>query len=104
MRLGAITTGINLRLGPAEVGSIVERTCPKVAVVDEGTDPPAGVGAVLHRGELAPLYELDPPSSLPNLDPSDPVAIVWTSGTTGVPKGRCSTTPASGTWPRARAP
>jgi acyl-CoA synthetase (AMP-forming)/AMP-acid ligase II len=87
MRLGAITTGINLRLGPAEVASIVERTQPKVVVVDERIEPPAGVEAVLHRAELAALYELDPPSSRPRLDPSDPVAIVWTSGTTGVPKG-----------------
>jgi acyl-CoA synthetase (AMP-forming)/AMP-acid ligase II len=87
MRLGAITTGINLRLGPAEVTSIVERTRPAVVVVDEGVEPPAGVPAVVRRGELAALYELDPPRSLPHLDPSDPVAIVWTSGTTGVPKG-----------------
>ncbi|HZB72483.1 MAG TPA: AMP-binding protein, partial [Acidimicrobiales bacterium] len=36
MRLGAITTGINLRLGPAEVASIVERTRPALAVVDDG--------------------------------------------------------------------
>ena len=48
--------------------------------------PPAGVPHVLRRSELASLYELDPLRSLPDLDPSDPVAIVWTSGTTGVPK------------------
>ena len=87
MRLGAITTGINLRLGPAEVTSVVERTRPKVVVVDEGIEPPAGAAAVVRRSELAALYELDPPSSWPSLEPSDPVAIVWTSGTTGVPKG-----------------
>jgi acyl-CoA synthetase (AMP-forming)/AMP-acid ligase II len=87
MRLGAITTGINLRLGPAEVRSIVGRTRPKVVVVDDGVEPPSGAGAVLRRSELARLYELDPPRSAARLDPSDPVAIVWTSGTTGVPKG-----------------
>jgi acyl-CoA synthetase (AMP-forming)/AMP-acid ligase II len=87
MRLGAITTGINLRLGAAEVASIVERTRPAIVVVDEGIDPPAGLPSVLRRPELAALYELDPPPSFPRLDQSDPVAIVWTSGTTGVPKG-----------------
>jgi acyl-CoA synthetase (AMP-forming)/AMP-acid ligase II len=87
MRLGAITTGINLRLGAAEVASIVERTRPAVVVVDDGVEPPPGDAAVLARRDLAELYELDPPASLPDLSPSDPVAIVWTSGTTGVPKG-----------------
>jgi acyl-CoA synthetase (AMP-forming)/AMP-acid ligase II len=35
-RLGAITSGINLRLGAAEVRSILERTRPTVTVVDDG--------------------------------------------------------------------
>ncbi len=87
MRLGAVTTGINLRLGPAEVASIVTRTRPTVVVVEDGIEPPPGDAAVVGRSELAALSELDPPSSFPRLDPSDPVAIVWTSGTTGVPKG-----------------
>ena len=37
--------------------------------------------------DIAPWCELTPPAPRPSLDPSDTVAIVWTSGTTGVPKG-----------------
>jgi acyl-CoA synthetase (AMP-forming)/AMP-acid ligase II len=74
MRLGAVTTGVNLRLGPAEVGHILRLAEPKVVLTEES------------RGELAAAATLDPPP-LPRLDPTDDVAIVWTSGTTGVPKG-----------------
>jgi acyl-CoA synthetase (AMP-forming)/AMP-acid ligase II len=64
----------------------VERTRPRVVVLDDGVPGPPGA-EVLRRDELPALYELDPPSSWPQLDAADPVAIVWTSGTTGVPKG-----------------
>jgi acyl-CoA synthetase (AMP-forming)/AMP-acid ligase II len=73
MRLGAITSGVNPRLGPAEVAGILEQARPRV-VITEGDD-------------IASWCELSPPARRPSLDPADPVAIVWTSGTTGRPKG-----------------
>jgi acyl-CoA synthetase (AMP-forming)/AMP-acid ligase II len=75
MRLRAITTGINPRLGPVEVASILERTTPRVVVRAEDLR------------KIRTAYAFDPPSELPVAEPSDPVAIVWTSGTTGMPKG-----------------
>jgi acyl-CoA synthetase (AMP-forming)/AMP-acid ligase II len=84
MRLGAITSGINLRLGPIEVGHILERTAPALVVVDD-VEPPVG-RVHLHRRDLSELARLDP-GCLPGLRADQPVAIVWTSGTTGKPKG-----------------
>src|SRR5690606_32943293 len=36
---------------------------------------------------LKDAFGAEPPAALPTLDPADPVCIIWTSGTTGVPKG-----------------
>ena len=91
MRLGAITTGVNPRLGPREITSIFERTSPRVTVVDgsvaklpDGVD----VGTLVERDRLADWIAAGgAPATFPEVGEDDTVAIVWTSGTTGVPKG-----------------
>jgi acyl-CoA synthetase (AMP-forming)/AMP-acid ligase II len=89
-RLGAITTGINLRLGPPEQASITARTRPVVSVVDgdavSDSALPPGLGRIVPRAALADGAGRAP-SRWPVLDAGDPVTIVWTSGSTGVPKG-----------------
>jgi acyl-CoA synthetase (AMP-forming)/AMP-acid ligase II len=75
MRLRAITTGINTRLGPPEIASILERTNPRVVIRDADLEA------------VRAAYTNDPPVDLPDVRADDPVAIVWTSGTTGMPKG-----------------
>jgi acyl-CoA synthetase (AMP-forming)/AMP-acid ligase II len=75
MRLRAITTGINPRLGPAEVASILERTDARVLLREPDLD------------EVRDAYVRDLRTGLEPCRPDDPVAIVWTSGTTGRPKG-----------------
>jgi acyl-CoA synthetase (AMP-forming)/AMP-acid ligase II len=75
MRRRAITTGVNTRLGPPEIASILERTRPRVVI------RPADLDAVRVAFTRDPVADLSPP------EPDDAVAIVWTSGTTGMPKG-----------------
>src|ERR1700694_3965534 len=87
MRLGAVTSGINTRLGPREVRGILASCRPRVTVVDDGMDPPPGAGAVIDRQALHTVWSAGPLSRPPALDSLDPVAVVWTSGTTGRPKG-----------------
>ena len=88
LRLGAITSGINPRLGSRETESIFQRTGSVVSVVGDGLDTPANWnGSKITMAELRSSFDLRPLESFPDLRSEDPVAIVWTSGTTGVPKG-----------------
>ena len=88
-RIGAITSAVNLRLGPAEQADIVARTEPVVTVIGDGATVPDGVdpGIVIPVEDLKDAFSAGPPAALPALAPDDPVCIIWTSGTTGVPKG-----------------
>ncbi len=87
-RLGAVTSGVNLRLGRSEVTSIVQRTGPVVTVLDDETPAPDGpIGTVLRRADCTAASGGPPPQAWPVTSSDDPVAVVWTSGTTGLPKG-----------------
>jgi acyl-CoA synthetase (AMP-forming)/AMP-acid ligase II len=88
-RLGAITSGINPRMGASEVLSILERAGPVLLVVDPEAAPrPDTPGlAQVTREEIVAAWGGEPPATWPALAAEDPVAVVWTSGTTGRPKG-----------------
>src|SRR5664280_773076 len=78
-RLGAITSGINPRLGSHEVASILERTRPVVTVIDDRTNLPDGpAGTVMHRAEVVGAFDGASPGAWLDLEPTDPVAVVWT--------------------------
>lgn len=86
MRLGAITSGLNQRLGRAEVEHIVTGARPALVVVDpDGPQPPPGA-TVLPWTELRG-YCTAPAPELPTLRRDDITVLCWTGGTTGRPKG-----------------
>ena len=91
LRLGAITSGINPRMGGAEVASIVERGLADArrrrSRTAPGHCPSRPPVPVVDKAEAREAWPGSPPTSWPELHPDDPVAVVWTSGTTGKPKG-----------------
>ena len=86
MRAGAITSAVNQRLAGPERASIIARTRPRVTVAPDDAEIPDGAGAILRVADLAAVSAA-PRSVDAQRSPDDPVAIVWTSGTTGAPKG-----------------
>src|SRR5690606_21446973 len=72
-KIGAITAGVNHRLTDRERAAVIERAAPKV-IVDAGAVAPVRAGPIRRP---PPLDD----------DPDRPIAIVFTSGTTGTPKG-----------------
>jgi acyl-CoA synthetase (AMP-forming)/AMP-acid ligase II len=75
VKVGAICAGINPKLSDAEQQVLAQRVGPRL-VVDDADD-------------LLDAAPTGPGGALPHLDPDldRPVAIVFTSGTTGTPKG-----------------
>ncbi len=91
-KIGAITTGVNDRLAPTERAAILERAGPALVLATPGLAPETGyvVEAIEPADHVeGVLGSLHHDSSVPPLpvDPDRPVAIVFTSGTTGLPKG-----------------
>jgi acyl-CoA synthetase (AMP-forming)/AMP-acid ligase II len=92
-RLGAITAGVNARLTPSERAAVLDAAAASVVVTTaelatgapgEIVVEPAGAAADV-LGSLR-TAGAGPPPHLAD-DPERPVALVFTSGTTGVPKG-----------------
>ena len=87
---GAVATGLNVRLGDREISSILERAQPTAVLLDRQafTVMPPGGTALVERSELTTRSDGRALGDRrPQRDPSDAAVIIWTSGTTGIPKG-----------------
>jgi len=88
--MGAVASGINTRLGPREMQAIFAKSSPRLAITEDGfVLPDAGMSIQqLLRRELAAAYDRsDARLDVAAVAPDAPACIVWTSGTTGLPKG-----------------
>src|SRR5438105_4335537 len=81
-KAGAITAGVNTRLSEAEQEGVLRVAEPKLVLSSSDVEPAETLDALLAdlrvRGEAPPRIDDDP---------DRPVALVFTSGTTGAPKG-----------------
>lgn len=87
--IGAVASGVNPRLGRREVAAIISQTQAPVMIVEDGAEVPHGVQSPIRRAELEALrrgaMQADPHFG----QASELAVVIWTSGTTGLPKGAC---------------
>jgi acyl-CoA synthetase (AMP-forming)/AMP-acid ligase II len=81
-KLGAITAGVNNRLSERERLAVLDVAEPRIVIDADEFRAADSAETVLH--DLRVRDEAPPPLAP---DPDRPVAIIFTSGTTGVPKG-----------------
>ena len=94
-KVGAITAGVNARLSPPERAGVLEVAAPRLVLATAELAPTQGLA-----GEVVEVRPAEAPmtcsaacacgaTTAPGVadDPERPVAIIFTSGTTGAPKG-----------------
>ena len=89
-KAGAIMVPINQRLSPREVGEILADAAPSLLVLGEELAQLVPEGAtipVLAIDDYARWRDAGAPLSASAVSPDDPVLILYTSGTTALPKG-----------------
>lgn len=93
-KAGFVVAALNWRLGDRELAHCVNLVAPKLAVVEPGfesaferLDVARIPGIVIGEDYEQVLAAADHAAPEPALDPEDGLVILYTSGTTGLPKG-----------------
>ena len=84
-RCGAIFVPLNWRLATAEIAALRDDCAPKLLVAQR--EFALSLPGALDSAEALSEVEATPPAVAQRLDPNRPIILLYTSGTTGRPKG-----------------